>query len=134
MRRSICRWFFRKWGVGNNFSHPSVYFFVCMMLMILTLTNCIQLFNFSSIFGVLFGLIVVAIQNSQLFEESSKYYNRSHIGPTVFSILSLIAYTIFACFCTSKYICNEILPYIVFLPVCSFIIIHLILIHMWLDY
>ncbi len=89
-------------------------------VIIITEFDCIQKKFFlicSSIFGLLFGLAVVAIQNFQLFEDSSKSNNSYHIKATVVSILSLIGYVIFACLCTSKYFCNELHSYILFFPV-----------------
>ena len=86
---------------------------------VLTLFNFFLLFS-STVFGMCFGLICVLGHKFHLYEDAKG----GPLWPRPISLLAglaafvgLAAYTLFAFLCTSKQDCNEIHPYIAFVPV-----------------
>ena len=72
--------------------------------------------NFSSMSGLLFGLLSLVFQNHQLVQDSLKK-NQTSTALSIGSCLTFLIYGVFVNSCKSKFQCAENHAYIAFLPV-----------------
>ena len=73
-----------------------------------------------TLYGMLFALIVIITRKLKIIEDSNQMNLCSRpisILALAFSILGILGYGIFGTYCPSLNYCNEIHPYVVFIPV-----------------
>ena len=75
---------------------------------------------FRTLYGMLFALLIIILRKLKLIEDSN-HLNLCPRSVSVFalscSIIGIGSYAIFGSFCPNPKYCNEIHPYIVFIPV-----------------
>ena len=75
---------------------------------------------FRTLYGMLFALIVIISRKLKVIEDSNQMNLCSRpisILALTFSIIGILGYGIFGTYCPSLSYCNEIHPYVVFIPV-----------------
>ncbi|KAL7020418.1 hypothetical protein ACKWTF_011523 [Chironomus riparius] len=85
-----------------------------------------KLDRYSTAYGIIFSSILIAAQKFNIFDDSNHgnlFSRRISLSSTLIAIAGIGFYTTFTFFCKNKQDCEEIHPYVVFIPIVSFIIL-----------